>query len=446
MGIELVGTRVAGVSQTSSLLDRVADLERGDIAIASAYWDDASCATAIDLARRIGGVARVVLWTAGATKSAWRAACDAVGSTDLDLRFIDAPDGGGIFHAKVAAVVDRSGTWRCALVGSANLTTAGRVRNVELGVLVHDEPVPLAQLRTWFDELWDAAEPAIDFAWDRAIAIAPERSEAAARKQLFGAEGLANPAPAPAPAAAPASRSGASLAATPTTLAACHGRREAIDGVLERLTERLTRTTDGSSRGERGWRFLPGREHLATVRKLRVGYHPEDATVRLCACPGDTLGQARELYAKPERVERVLALVADGWSIRPNFHWGFVETGYAWSTPTELTLGLEAYARYWVDRLAAGDLGQVRQSQWTSEWARLVADRIVSAEDWGAFAREFVDTERTTADPRPGLRCEFAWTLDDAIALERAGELDSATRARADELLDVLGEPLLPRG
>ncbi|MCW2961229.1 MAG: hypothetical protein JWM90_1616 [Thermoleophilia bacterium] len=196
MGIELVGTRASGISETASLAERL-DVDQGDgISIASAYWDVEACTTAIDLAMRIGSVTQLVLWTAGGTRKAWIAAREAAASPALDLRFIDSPEGGGIFHAKVAGVTHEHGDWLRALVGSANLTSAARERNVELGVLIHDDPVALAQLRDWYGELWTAAVPAARIDFDAAIAIAPDHSEAAARKATFAAAALAAPAPA----------------------------------------------------------------------------------------------------------------------------------------------------------------------------------------------------------------------------------------------------------
>jgi phosphatidylserine/phosphatidylglycerophosphate/cardiolipin synthase-like enzyme len=193
MGIELIGTRDAGMTETAALADRLDPTTGDGISIASAYWDKHACDVAIDLARRVGGTCRLVLWTAGATRGAWLAAAEAAGSPDLDLRFIESPADGGIFHAKVTGA---DGAWTCALVGSANLTAAGRTGNVELGVLLRDEPEALGQLRAWFDELWATAAPAASFDFETAISIAPERSEAAARKRLFAEQALAPNAPA----------------------------------------------------------------------------------------------------------------------------------------------------------------------------------------------------------------------------------------------------------
>ncbi|MCW2926457.1 MAG: PLD-like domain [Thermoleophilia bacterium] len=201
MGIELVGTRTAGMTELESLAERLQPRDRNNLAIASAYWDHHACSTAIDLAARAGGRARLVLWTAGGTRRAWSAAREASDDPGLELRFIDSPPEAGIFHAKLAGLVAADGMWTAALVGSANLTTAGRTTNVELGVLMDaEETDALLGLQRWYDELWDAALPAADLDWATALEIAPERSEAAARKRIFAEARLAPPAPAsPAP-------------------------------------------------------------------------------------------------------------------------------------------------------------------------------------------------------------------------------------------------------
>jgi len=196
MGIELVGTRTSGITATGSLVERLGVRPGSAACIASAYWDKDACTTALEVGRQLGGDVRLLLWTAGASRSAWQAARVDSAAEGLQVRFIDSPEGGGIFHAKVAGVAGEDGAWHCALVGSMNLTAAALARNVELGVLIRGDEVALAQVRDWFDLQWAAATPAEAIDWGAAIAIAPERSEAAERKRIFAEAALAAPAPA----------------------------------------------------------------------------------------------------------------------------------------------------------------------------------------------------------------------------------------------------------
>ncbi|MCW2925425.1 MAG: PLD-like domain [Thermoleophilia bacterium] len=203
--MRIVGTRSGTRSSTLDLFDELS--EQGDVArvdVASAYWDEHAVRHARELARAGSGPLRLVLWTAGGSRPAWAAVRAVAAERWLDLRFVDSPEGGGIFHAKVAGAAGADGRWRCALVGSGNLTDAALRRNVELGVVIDDDPEAIAELQGWFERVFDAATPAREVDFDHALSIVPEQSEAASRSKLFRQAGLASPAAAgpalPAPA------------------------------------------------------------------------------------------------------------------------------------------------------------------------------------------------------------------------------------------------------
>jgi phosphatidylserine/phosphatidylglycerophosphate/cardiolipin synthase-like enzyme len=190
--IRIVGTRATSIDEPTAEWYEPLPAERGSVAIASAYWDKGSCERAIELADRVGGTARLLLWTAGASRSAWVAAREQAGDPRLDLRFIDSPLDGGIVHVKLAAIEDEMGAWVRTMVGSANLTGAAYERNVEIGVVL-DGPAAGVHLQGWFEEQFAAATPASAIDWDTAIQIAPEKSEANERRKLFAAAALAAP-------------------------------------------------------------------------------------------------------------------------------------------------------------------------------------------------------------------------------------------------------------
>lgn len=70
--------------------------------------------------------------------------------------------------------------------------------------------------------------------------------------------------------------------------------------------------------------------------------------VTLALYPGDTLTQARALYADPDRVQGLLGLREQAWQLRPNFHFSFMEKGSIWTTSA---LDVEAYTAYWMERI-----------------------------------------------------------------------------------------------
>ena len=197
MTSQLVATRITGLPDTSAWTAGL-DATGGTLCIASGYWD----ATAFERARAVADEVgaphlRMLLWVAGSTKAGWRAARTAAATdTDLDLRFLDSPEGGGIFHVKVAAIAAADDAWIRAYVGSANWTAAAHARNLELGVAIdHGDPA-LDALASWFDDAFAPATTAAAIDWDLAIETAAERSEAAARREAFAAARIAMPVPA----------------------------------------------------------------------------------------------------------------------------------------------------------------------------------------------------------------------------------------------------------
>jgi hypothetical protein len=96
----------------------------------------------------------------------------------------------------------------------------------------------------------------------------------------------------------------------------------------------------------------------ATVKYVYL-FPTSGARLDLHLYPADTLSQARALYADPARVEQLLELRNGGWSLDPNFHFGFMTRGLTW---THTSLETDAYVAYWVERIAC--LGVFRRDDW----------------------------------------------------------------------------------
>jgi hypothetical protein len=56
------------------------------------------------------------------------------------------------------------------------------------------------------------------------------------------------------------------------------------------------------------------------------------------------------------------------------------------------------------------------------------------------FDRDFTDTKREFASPRPGLKCTFVWSFDDAERLDAQVQLAKAVKERINQLLEALDE------
>ena len=169
-----------------------------------------------------------------------------------------------------------------------------------------------------------------------------------------------------------------------------------------------------------------------------LGRDAVSTVVRLMMYPADTLGQARVFYRDPDSVKAVLNLRADGWQVRPNYHWGFAARGYAWcSSP----LTVDAYCEYWIKEIS--NTREIARADWDSYWARLETDGIVDQSGREAFDQELVASLRLKVSARPGLACEFSWPLAETMEMDDRGELVGAVRDRINQMLRALRAPEL---
>jgi hypothetical protein len=216
-----------------------------------------------------------------------------------------------------------------------------------------------------------------------------------------------------------------------STLARCgenaFRRRCRLDGILGEVV--------GTDVGkEKGARDLPG---SGKVTMAWLGF--EDSKVSLRIWPGDTLSQSRALYTDHISLKAILALRSDGWRVEPNFHWGFMASGLAWmKTP----LPVEKYCDYWVKKI--GTTHELTRSEWKDYWVELEDARMVERDEKKAFDKYFTNTKRQSAHPRPGLRCEYNWSLLEAQQLDAQSKFVKKVRERLNQILVTLNAPPLP--
>jgi len=217
-----------------------------------------------------------------------------------------------------------------------------------------------------------------------------------------------------------------------STLSQCGDQRFRIERRLDSILGEVVGISDGKGLG---WRNLSG---TPKIYMAWLGFTNDKSAVSLQMYPGDTLGQSRELYGSPTAVNAVLALQSDGWHLEPNFHWGFTAAGYAWmKTP----LPVEKYCSYWVKEI--GTTRELTRPEWEAYWAKLESDHIVEAAGKEAFDATFTASQRQRAQPRPGLFCEYQWTLEEAKHLDTREHLVEKVRARLNQMLTALKAPLV---
>jgi len=218
-----------------------------------------------------------------------------------------------------------------------------------------------------------------------------------------------------------------------STLARCGTQRFRIERRLDGIQGEVVGTSEGK---DLGWRDLPGTRKIAMAW---LGFSKDNSSICLQMYPADTLGQSRAFYADQSAVNDVLALQANDWSVTPNFHWGFMAGGYAW---TNTPLSVEKYCAYWIKNI--GSTWELDRPNWEAYCATLESDGIIGPAGKEAFDAEFTHKQRQKAHPRPGLRCEYKWTLAESQQLDARGKFVENVRERVNQMLTALhAQPLI---
>lgn len=177
------------------------------------------------------------------------------------------------------------------------------------------------------------------------------------------------------------------------------------------------------------WHGEHARADLPDATSVQFTYlFEKDGGTVLALYPADTLEQARVFYKDDSRVRNTLRLAADGWEIEPNLHFGFMEKGLCWATALP---DLRDYTDYWRGRIHT--LGKFPREEWPRELDRLEQANMFNANDREQFRRDFADTGRNSASPRPGLRAQRRWQSGESPRVE-------AVRAALVSGLAALGE------
>lgn len=213
-----------------------------------------------------------------------------------------------------------------------------------------------------------------------------------------------------------------------STLARCGDKCFRLERRLGTILGEVVGTDVGKAKGARD---ISG---TAKIAMAWLGFTGDKVCLRMY--PGDTLTQSRALYGDRSALKAILSLKSDGWHVAPNFHWGFMATGYAWAnTP----LQVEKYCDYWADEIGA--TRELSRPEWESYWAKLESAKIVEAAGKVAFDADFTGSQRQKVHPRPGLFCEYIWPLAEAQRFDAHGKFVEKVRERLNQMLTALNAP-----
>lgn len=211
-----------------------------------------------------------------------------------------------------------------------------------------------------------------------------------------------------------------------TTLGRCKGNSFRVNwrlnAVLNEIAGGITET----------WLELPGR---STLHRAYLQFQESSQHIRLALYPADTLTQAKAFYTRPEAVSRVLSLRDGGWNVEPNFHFGYIASGLAWTTTDAQ---LEEYVAYWCEQI--GGMGLIPREKWEEFWRSLVQRRFARSDEKMKFDQSFTNTDRESAAPRPGLICFYPWKLSEATLLDDDSRLVATVAEQLNVALLALGE------
>jgi hypothetical protein len=151
----------------------------------------------------------------------------------------------------------------------------------------------------------------------------------------------------------------------------------------------------------------------------------KNAGIELSVYPADTLSQARAFYKRPAAVAALQALASDPeWKVSPNYHFGHMEGGYAWTTTK---INVASYIGLWQAEIEKTNA--VKREEWDAYWAWLIQEQLATPDDRSEFDRHFTATNRQTATPRPGLMVVRRWELTEAETLDGQHQLGAKIAA-----------------
>jgi len=211
---------------------------------------------------------------------------------------------------------------------------------------------------------------------------------------------------------------------------------------LARLERRcraiLEEIAPGNVQYHRGWGWYIELHERQPATQVSLVAQEHAGAIRLFIefDPGDTMGQARLLYARAN-IEGILRLADEGWEVTSNFHFAFMSSNLVW---TAKSADIRRYLEYWKKNVTG--IVQVKRADFQAYFNRLIESGFASGEDIPKFEQHFVNTSRQAMNVCPGVTLRRIWPLDDAVQLDANAKLSPLVRRNIEGVLSLWGDSL----
>lgn len=164
----------------------------------------------------------------------------------------------------------------------------------------------------------------------------------------------------------------------------------------------------------------------------------EDAKFLLELYPADTAAQATPFYEKVD-ISSFLALQGKGWEIKPNFHFGYMQTGLC---RCKSRMDLRSYLQFWRQRRMPFGVVWRNSGDFKKYFKRLLDARLISKTDLPQLIEAFTKSHRDRLSTRPGARMTYEWLWPKKPPEPRS--FAKSVRAKIHEALNAFGERFTP--
>jgi hypothetical protein len=185
---------------------------------------------------------------------------------------------------------------------------------------------------------------------------------------------------------------------------------------------------------------------IGTKTTQRLSLQAQDKGLALCTWPAELKPQAHEMY-QAARVGRLLDFLGrdqQSWQAWPTVHLAYRSAPSRQRVYLTHHLAISEYAHQWLE----GDLARVGAHQpdhiWEDLWPWLLEHGYADPADKKQLEEFLVRLGRRPVLLRPGIALQRLWPWEDAIALDRSGDLVGETRRAIIDILTALDEPLPP--